>query len=81
MSSSATTSPDPRKLRPLLHAELDRLSDEHLDLAHKALREIELHQVAEELDDAADFASNSCQLTLKTITAAIAEHRALHPYR
>jgi hypothetical protein len=81
MSCSLTTSPDPRKLRPLLHAELDRLSDEHLGLAHQALREIELHQVAEELDDAADSASNISQLTIKTITAAIAEHRALRPYR
>lgn len=77
MSISLVTSPDPGKLRPLLHAEVDRLSDEHLGLAHRALLEIELHQLAGELDDAADAA----KLTMESIAAAVAEQRALRPYQ
>jgi hypothetical protein len=81
MSITLSTSPDPGKLRPLLHAELDRLSDEHLSLAHRALLEIELHQLTGELDDAADAASSASKLTLESIAAAMAEHRALRPYQ
>ena len=54
MSITLASSPDPEKLRPQLHAELDRLSDEPLGLAHRALLEIELHQLTGELDDAAE---------------------------
>ena len=79
MSITLATFPDPGQLRPLLHAELDRLSDEHLGLAHRAILEIELHQLAGELDDAADAAKNSAKLTLDSI--AVAEHRALRPYQ
>lgn len=81
MGITLATSPDPGKLRPLLHAELDRLSDEHLSLAHRALLEIELHQLTGELDDAADAASSASKLTLESIAAAMAEHRALRPYQ
>lgn len=81
MSAVATNAPDPATLRPLLHAELDRLSDEHLGLAHRALLEIELHQLAGELDDAADEAGNASKLTLESIATAVAEHRAARPYR
>lgn len=81
MSISVATSADPEKLRPLLHVELDRLSDEHLSLAHRALLEIELHQVAGELDDSADAARNAAKLTIDSIAGAIAEHRASRPYR
>lgn len=42
MSCTIATSPDPEKLRPLLHAELDRLSDEHLGLAHRALLQVKI---------------------------------------
>ena len=79
MSITLATSPDPEKLRPLLHAELDRLSDEHLSLAHRALLEIELHQIAGELDDDADAAQNAAKLTIASIADAVAEHRALRP--
>ena len=81
MSITLAASPDPGKLRPLLHAELDRLSDEHLGLAHRALLEIELHQLAGELDDAAGAASSASKLTLESIAVAVAEHRALRPYQ
>ncbi len=81
MITTLATSPEPGKLRPLLHAEVDRLSDEHLGLAHRALLEIELHQLAGELDDAADSAPNAGKLTIESIAAAVAEHRALRPYQ
>ena len=80
MDLTLATSPDPAKLRPMLHAEVDRLSDEHLGLAHRALLEIELHQLAGEIDDAADGAQKATKLTMETIAAAVAEHRALRPY-
>src|SRR6266446_5537684 len=47
---------DPKDLRPLLHAEIDKLRDEDLALAHRMLREIEAQQVMNDLDDAADEA-------------------------
>jgi hypothetical protein len=81
MNVTLATSPDPGKLRPLLHAEVDRLSDEHLGLAHRALLEIELHQLTGELDDAADAASSTSRLTIESIAAAVAEHRSLRPYQ
>ena len=81
MSITLATSPNPGRLRPLLHAEVDRLSDEHLGLAHRALLEIELHQLAGKLDDAAEAAQNAAKLTMERIAAAVAEHRALRPYQ
>jgi hypothetical protein len=81
MSSSAIDVPDPVALRPLLHAEVDRLSDEHLALAHRMLLEIELHQLTGELDAASDAAEGMSKLTLDSIADAVAEHRKRHPYR
>jgi hypothetical protein len=72
---------DPKELRPLLHAEIDKLRDENLALAHRVLREIELQQVTDELDDAADAARAAGRLTPERIAEAIAAHRAAHPYR
>ena len=72
---------DPKELRPLLHAGIDKLRDEDLALAHRALLEIELQQVADELDDAADEARAAGRLTPERIAEAIAAHRAAHPYR
>ena len=79
MSPLATT--DPKELRPLLHAEVEKLRDEHLGLAHRMLLEIELQQVTDELDDAADAARAAGRLTPETIAACIAAHRAGHSYR
>ncbi len=65
----------------MLHAEVDRLRDEHLGLAHRALLEIELHQLAGELDDSVDAAISASRLNLESIAAAVAAHRAEHPYK
>ena len=78
---SAPVELDPKQLRPLLHAGIDKLRDEDLALAHRALLEIELQQVADELDDAADEARAAERLTPERIAEAIAAHRAAHPYR
>lgn len=76
MSPSAIDVPDPVALRPLLHAEVDRLSDEHLALAHRMLLEIELHQLTAGLDAAKGVSI----LTPESIAGAVAEHRKRHPY-
>lgn len=81
MSNAVTQVPDAAELRPMLHAEVDRLRDEHLGLAHRALLEIELHQLAGELDDSADAAISASRLNLESIAAAVAAHRAEHPYK
>ena len=80
-SLNALTNIDPKDLRPLLHAEIDKLRDEHLELAHRLLQEIELQQVMDDLDDAADEARAAGRLTPERIAEAIAAHRAAHPYR
>ena len=78
---STQTDLDPKELRPLLHAEIDKLRDEHLELAHRLLLEIELQQAMDDLDEAADKARAEGHLTPERIAEAIAAHRAAHPYR
>lgn len=72
---------DPKDLRPLLHAEIDKLRDADLPLAHRVLLEIELQQVTDELDASADEARAAGRLTPERIAEAVAAHRAAHPYR
>jgi hypothetical protein len=72
---------DPKELRPLLRAEIDKLRDEHLGLAHRLLLEIGHQQVTDDLDGAADTAREAVRLTPERITEAIAAHRAANPYR
>ena len=57
------------------------MPDVHLGLAHRVLLEIELQQVTEELDAAADEARAAGRMTPERIAAAVAAHRAAHPYR
>jgi hypothetical protein len=81
MSDISVLPSDPTELRPLLHADIDRLPDEQLGLAHRLLMEIELEQLTAELDGAADKAHEEGKLTPEGIHAAIAAHRAERPYR
>ena len=81
MSMSAALPADPKELRPLLHAEIDRLPDEHLGLAHQVLLEIELQQLTDDLDATADDARAAGRLTPERIAAAVAAHRSGRPYR
>jgi hypothetical protein len=78
---NAHTEIDAKDLRPLLHAEIDKLRDKDLGLAHRLLLEIEMQQVMDDLDDAADEARAAGRLTPERIAEAIAAHRAAHPYR
>lgn len=72
---------DPKELRPLLHAEVDRLCDEDLNAARKALLEIELQRVTEELGREMDEAWASGSITKESINEAVLEYRRSHPYR
>ena len=81
MSTLSALPVDPKELRPLLHADVDRLPDVQLGLAHRMLLEIELQQLTDELDDSADDARAAGRLTQESIAAAVAAHRAAHPYR
>ena len=78
---STSTETDPKKLRPLLHAEIDKLADEDLAAAHRALLEIEMQRLLNEMDDATDRAWESGAITKEKIAEAILEHRRKHPYR
>jgi len=52
----STTLPlqDPVQIRPLLHAEIDRLGDENLRLLHRIALQLELEEVTARLDDGFD---------------------------
>ena len=52
MSKLATT--DAKELRPLLHAEVDRLHDENLLVLHRVALELELDEVTERLNEGFD---------------------------
>ena len=79
MSTLATT--DPKELRPLLHAEIDRLPDEALAAAHRLLQEAEIQRLMDELGTATEQAWASGQMSEEKIAEAIREHRKRHPYR
>ncbi len=79
-SMSTPTDIDPKELRPLLHAEIDRLKDEDLGAAHRALLEIEMQRLLSEMDEATDRAWESGEITKEKIAEAILEHRRKHPY-
>lgn len=78
---SAPPPTDPKELRPLLHAEIDRLPDEHLVLARRLLVEMEARCLMDELDAASDQAWAEGKISEELIASAMREHRALHPYR
>ena len=78
---STLTDIDPKDLRPLLHAEIDKLRDEDLTLMHRAMLEIELRRLADELGAGFDEDWASGKLTKEKIEEAILEHRRKHPYR
>ena len=71
---------DPKQLRPLLHAEIDKLRDEDLIAAHRALLAIEARRLADELGETLDEGWASGRITKDSIAEAIREHRRKHPY-
>ena len=54
MSTLANVPTDPNELRPLLHAEVDRLRDENLLVLHRVALELELDEVTERLNEGFD---------------------------
>ena len=45
---------DPKQLRPLLHAEIDRLRAEDVALLHRVALQLELEEVSSRLDEGFD---------------------------
>ena len=45
---------DPAELRPLLHAEIDRMAGESLALLHRVALQLELEEVCDRLDEGFD---------------------------
>ena len=54
MSTLMTAPVDPKELRPLLHAEVDRLRDENLLVLHRVALELELDEVTDRLNEGFD---------------------------
>ena len=81
MSTLSALPSDPKELRPLLHAEIDRLPDEQLAAAHRVLLEMEVERLANSIGEAFDAARASGKMTPESIQEAILEHRRKHPYR
>ena len=48
------TAIDPKDLRPLLHAEIDKLRDEDVALLHRVALQLELDEVSARLDEGFD---------------------------
>ena len=70
---------DPKELRPLLHEQIDRLTDAELEAVRRALLEVEARRLRESLGRAVDEAYAAGQL--EQLEATIQESRARHPYR
>jgi hypothetical protein len=54
MSIFSTLPIDPKDLRPLLHAEVEKLHDENLRVLHRVALELELDEVTERLNTGFD---------------------------
>ncbi len=52
--SVLTPPTDPSELRPLLHAEIDRMGGANLALLHRIALQLELDEVSERLDEGFD---------------------------
>lgn len=73
--SNAVLPLDPFELRPLLHAEIDRLGDEDVAVLHRIALELELEAVSKQLDEAFDAARSAGRL--ENIAGTIREARAV----
>lgn len=71
---STLTELDPKQLRPLLHAEIDRLRDEDVALLHRVALQLELEEVSGRLD--AGFAADRAAGKLARLPELVREARA-----
>ena len=74
MSTHSALPLDPKELRPLLHAEVDKLRDENLLVLHRVALELELDEVTERLD--AGFDADRAAGKLARLPELIREARA-----
>ena len=74
MSTLAAQPTDPKELRPLLHAEVDKLRDENLLVLHRVALELELDEVSERLN--AGFDADRAAGKLARLPELIREARA-----
>ncbi len=73
-SMSTLTELDPKLLRPLLHAEIDRLCDEDVALLHRVALQLELEEVSARLD--AGFDADRAAGKLARLPELVREARA-----
>jgi hypothetical protein len=78
---SALLNPDPKDLRPLLHEQIDRLTDEEMDAVRRALLKLETKRELDELRKSMEADWQAGKITEEKIEEAVREHRARHPYR
>ena len=71
---STLTELDPKQLRPLLHAEIDRLRDEDVALLHRVALQLELEEVSSRLD--AGFDADRAAGKLARLPELVREARA-----
>jgi hypothetical protein len=71
---STLTELDPKQLRPLLHAEIDRLRDEDVALLHRVALQLELDEVSGRLD--AGFDADRAAGRLARLPELVREARA-----
>jgi hypothetical protein len=74
---STLTELDPKQLRPLLHAEIDRLRDEDVALLHRLALQLELDEVCGRLD--AGFDADRAVGKLARLPELVREDRAALP--
>lgn len=72
---------DPKDLRPLLHEQIDRLTEEEMDAVRRALLKLEAKRRLDALRAEVEEDWQSGRITEAKIEQAIGDHRAQHPYR
>ena len=78
MNAPAPT--DPKELRPLVHADIERIPDEHLAAVHRLLLESEIERLTAELGEETEAAWQQGDITDEKIAEAVKEYRRAHPY-
>jgi len=72
---------DPKQLRPLLHAEIDRLPDDRLAAVHGLLEEMKVQRLVDQLDEATDHVWREGQITEDTIAETVRAYRQKPPHQ
>lgn len=69
---------EPEKLKPVLHAKIDRMNGEQLLLLDRVMLQLEAEQAAERLGDA--FDTDQAEGRLQRVTELVLQFRAQHRY-